>query len=168
MKICKCTSQQLNCVNKRFWSMQLWFDWIYSRFMIEVVWANDFNYPTCISCVTDLNSFPTVVIFSSSILVLTFSVSLLHTLFLLSCCISWLAMLYIIRFCFIILYNSSSATFRLLPLLKEWSWIENHPKRTYFPIISDMIPQTHHLRIQLVDNADIIAISELLFDVEFD
>jgi hypothetical protein len=31
---------------------------------------------------------------------------------------------------------------RLL-LLKVRSWIENHPKRTYFPIITDMKPRTY-------------------------
>jgi len=63
--------------------------------------------------------------------------------------------------------SSEKSVLQALSLLKVRSWIENHPKRTYFPIITDMIPQTHNLRIQLVENADIVAIRELLLDVKF-
>src|ERR671919_1510401 len=60
----------------------------------------------------------------------------------------------------------------LLFLLNVWSWIENHPNRTYFPII-DMKPKTHKgcywrlANFNLLENTDIVAIHEYLLDVEF-
>ena len=56
----------------------------------------------------------------------------------------------------------------LLGSFEECSWIKDHLNRTYFPIVIDMIPHAHKLGIQLVENADIVAICELLLDVEFD
>ena len=60
----------------------------------------------------------------------------------------------------------------LLFLLNVWPWIENHPNRTYFPII-DMKPKTHkgcywrRANFNLLENTDIVAIREYLLDVEF-
>jgi hypothetical protein len=75
-------------------------------------------------------------------------------------------------------FDDSFDSFRLSLMFWNWlllfgsfeecSWIKDHLNRTYFPIVIDMIPHTHKLRIQLVENADIVAICELLLDVKFD
>src|SRR5919106_3583951 len=53
----------------------------------------------------------------------------------------------------------------LLGTCEECAWIEDHLNRTYFPIVTDIYPETHKLRIIFLENTNIIAIREYLLDV---